>query len=83
MRVHIAPKRPFPEWRFLQLTIVIVAWMLLAPHLQPVAGRDPTLLDLLEDRVSLVDFLERRADVLRVHADRTVLPLVEPVAARD
>ena len=32
--MHIAPKRPFPEWRFLQLTVVIVAWMLLAPHLQ-------------------------------------------------
>jgi len=31
--LHITPKHPFPEWRFLQLTIVIVAWMLLAPHL--------------------------------------------------
>jgi len=32
--LHIAPKHPFPEWRFLQLTVVIVAWMLLAPHLE-------------------------------------------------
>ena len=32
--MHVAPKRPFPEWRFLQLTVVIVAWMLLAPHLE-------------------------------------------------
>ena len=32
--MRIAPKRPFPEWRFLQLTVVIVAWMLLAPHLE-------------------------------------------------
>jgi len=32
--LHIAPNRPLPEWRFLQLTIAIVAWMLLAPHLQ-------------------------------------------------
>jgi hypothetical protein len=31
--VHVAPKHPFPEWRFLQLTVVIVAWMILAPHL--------------------------------------------------
>ena len=32
--MHIAPKRPFPEWRFLQLTVAIVAWMLLSPHLE-------------------------------------------------
>ena len=32
--MHIAPKHPFPEWRFLQLTVAIVAWMLLAPHLE-------------------------------------------------
>jgi uncharacterized membrane protein len=32
--LHAAPKHPFPEWRFLQLTVVIVAWMLLAPHLE-------------------------------------------------
>ena len=32
--MHINPKHPFPEWRFLQLTVVIVAWMLLAPHLE-------------------------------------------------
>ena len=32
--MRIAPKHPFPEWRFLQLTVVIVAWMLLAPHLE-------------------------------------------------
>jgi len=32
--LHIAPRHPFPEWRFLQLTVVIVAWMLLAPHLE-------------------------------------------------
>jgi uncharacterized membrane protein len=31
--LHIVPGQPFPEWRFLQLTVVIVAWMLLAPHL--------------------------------------------------
>jgi hypothetical protein len=31
--MHVAPKHPFPEWRFLQLTIVIVAWMIIAPHL--------------------------------------------------
>ena len=31
--MHIAPKHPFPEWRFLQLTVVIVAWMIFAPHL--------------------------------------------------
>ena len=32
--MYIVPKRPFPEWRFLQLTVVIVAWMLLSPHLE-------------------------------------------------
>ena len=32
--MQIAPRRPFPEWRFLQLTVAIVAWMLLAPHLE-------------------------------------------------
>jgi voltage-gated potassium channel len=31
--LHISPKRPFPQWRFLQLTIAIVAWMVFAPHL--------------------------------------------------
>jgi hypothetical protein len=31
--LQIAPKHPFPQWRFLQLTIAIVAWMVLAPHL--------------------------------------------------
>lgn len=31
--MRIAPKRPFPEWRFLQLTIAIVAWMIVAPYL--------------------------------------------------
>jgi len=32
--MQIAPRRPFPEWRFLQLTIAIVAWILVSPHLQ-------------------------------------------------
>ena len=32
--MHISPHHPVPEWRFLQLTVVIVAWMLLAPHLE-------------------------------------------------
>ncbi len=31
--MHVAPKHPFPEWRFLQLTVVIVAWMIISPHL--------------------------------------------------
>jgi hypothetical protein len=31
--LHIASKSPFPEWRFLQLTVAIVAWMILSPHL--------------------------------------------------
>jgi Ion channel len=32
--MRIAPKHPFPEWRFLQLTVVIVVWMIVSSHLQ-------------------------------------------------
>ena len=31
--MRIAPKHPFPEWRFLQLTVVIVVWMIISSHL--------------------------------------------------
>jgi hypothetical protein len=31
--MQITPKRPFPQWRFLQLTVTIFAWLLFLPHL--------------------------------------------------
>lgn len=31
--MDIASKQPFPQWRFLQLTLVIVAWLLVSPHI--------------------------------------------------
>jgi hypothetical protein len=32
--MDLASKQPFPHWRFLQLTLAIVAWMLLSSHLE-------------------------------------------------
>jgi hypothetical protein len=32
--VHFISKQPFPEWRFLQLTLTIIAWLLISPHLE-------------------------------------------------
>ncbi len=31
--MNLTAKQPFPEWRFLQLTLVIVAWMLVSPSI--------------------------------------------------
>lgn len=31
--MDIAAKQPYPQWRFLQLTLVIVAWLLVSPHI--------------------------------------------------
>jgi hypothetical protein len=31
--MEIAAKQPYPQWRFLQLTLVIVAWLLVSPHI--------------------------------------------------
>lgn len=31
---HIVAARPYPQWRFLQLTLAIIAWMLVAPLLE-------------------------------------------------
>ena len=31
--MDIAAKQPFPQWRFLQLTVAIVAWLLISPHI--------------------------------------------------
>jgi hypothetical protein len=32
--MDIPSRQPFPQWRFLQLTLAIVAWMLVSPHLE-------------------------------------------------
>lgn len=32
--MDLASKQPFPQWRFLQLTLAIVAWMLISPQLE-------------------------------------------------
>ena len=32
--VRIAVERPYPQWRFLQLTVAIIAWMLVSPMLE-------------------------------------------------
>lgn len=31
--MDLAAKQPYPQWRFLQLTLVIVAWLLVSPHI--------------------------------------------------
>ena len=34
----IAANQPAPQWRFLQLTLAIVAWLLVAPHIETRSG---------------------------------------------
>lgn len=32
--MNLATRQPLPQWRFLQMTAVIVAWLLVSPHLE-------------------------------------------------
>lgn len=47
--MDLAAKQPYPQWRFLQLTLVIVAWLLVSPHIDSRFGGHVAMHILLFD----------------------------------
>jgi hypothetical protein len=49
--MNIAVKQPLPQWRFLQLTLAIVVWLLAAPHIETRSGGHLAIHILLFDLI--------------------------------